>query len=209
MYRYFLLMIVSLSLTNGVLAHSPIAYVIPKDGALIREAPATIEIVFTGTSKLVGVSLKKLEEGQKQSLLGDILGSAEGQDIPLGNDHLMTDDKRHLVAIPALTDGTYKTTWRAISEDGHTIKGDFSFQVSPDGTETIAGTQMQFVGEGEIKRIRGQKVTIKHGPIGDVMPAMTMEYEIPEKSGVEGLKRGDTVSFELSESLEIIQISKK
>ena len=68
---------------------------------------------------------------------------------------------------------------------------------------------MQFVGEGEIKRIRGQKVTIKHGPIGDVMPAMTMEYEIPEKSGVEGLKRGDTVSFELSESLEIIQISKK
>ena len=52
-------------------------------------------------------------------------------------------------------------------------------------------------------------VTIKHGPIGDVTPAMTMEYEIPEKQGVEGLKRGDTVSFELSESLEIIQISKK
>ena len=209
MCRYFLLMIVSLSLTNGVLAHSPIAYVIPKDGALIREAPATIEIVFTGTSKLVGVSLKKLEEGQKQSLLGDILGSAEGQDIPLGNDHLMTDDKRHLVAIPALTDGTYKTTWRAISEDGHTIKGDFSFQVSPDGTETIAGTQMQFVGEGEIKRIRGQKVTIKHGPIGDVMPAMTMEYDVQDVSSGSDYKRGDTVIFKINKDLEIVSIQLK
>ena len=137
------------------------------------------------------------------------MGSAEGQDILLGSDHLMIDDKRHLIAIPALINGTYKTTWRAISEDGHIIKGDFSFQISPDGTETIAGTQMQFVGEGKIKRIRGQKVTIKHGPIGDAMPAMMMEYEMPDKSIAEGLKRGDTVSFELNESLDIIEIFKK
>ena len=44
----------------SAIAHSPIAYVLPKDGAVIKKSPETIEIVFTGPSKLIKVSLQKL-----------------------------------------------------------------------------------------------------------------------------------------------------
>ena len=65
----------------------------------------------------------------------------------------------------------------------------------------------RFRGEGIIKRIRGAKLTIKHGPIGDLMPAMTMEYEVPDKAMLKKLKKGDQVSFEINKDLEIIGLA--
>ena len=64
-------------------------------------------------------------------------------------------------------------------------------------------------GEGQIKRIRGPKITIKHGPIGDLMPAMTMEYLLPDERSLEGFKRGDKVIFKLNSDLEITEVKGK
>ena len=193
----------------SAIAHSPIAYVLPKDGAVINKSPETIEIVFTGPSKLIKVSLQKFAPEANQSLVGSLLGSGEGVDIALDGDFLMQERKRHLISIPSLEEGNYQTNWRAISEDGHTIKGEFSFIISPDGVDYVARQDELLEGEGQIKRIRGSKVTIKHGPIGDLMPAMTMEYLLPDESTVKGFKRGDKVIFKLNSDLEITEVNGK
>ena len=193
----------------SAIAHSPIAYVLPKDGAVINKSPETIEIVFTGPSKLIKVSLQKFAPEANQSLVGSLLGSAEGVNIALDGEFLMQESKRHLISIPSLEEGNYQTNWRAISEDGHTIKGEFSFIISPDGVDYVARQDELLEGEGLIKRIRGSKVTIKHGPIGDLMPAMTMEYLLPDESTVKGFKRGDKVIFKLNSDLEITEVKGK
>ena len=193
----------------SAIAHSPIAYVLPKDGAVINKSPETIEIVFTGPSKLIKVSLQKFAPEANQSLVGSLLGSGEGVNIALDGDFLMQERKRHLISIPSLEEGNYQTNWRAISEDGHTIKGEFSFIISPDGVDYVARQDELLEGEGQIKRIRGSKVTIKHGPIGDLMPAMTMEYLLPDESKVKSFKRGDKVIFKLNSDLEITEVNGK
>ena len=65
----------------AAIAHSPIAYVLPKDGAVINKSPEAIEIVFTGPSKLIKVSLQKFAPEANKSLVGSLLGSGEGVDI--------------------------------------------------------------------------------------------------------------------------------
>ena len=64
-------------------------------------------------------------------------------------------------------------------------------------------------GEGKIKRVRGSKITIKHGALGDLMPAMTMEYDVAGANTEMDLKRGDTVLFKINKDLEIVSIQPK
>ena len=193
----------------AAIAHSPIAYVLPKDGAVIKSSPEAIEIVFTGPSKLIKVSLQKFAPEANKSLVGSLLGSGEGVDIALVGKFLMREEKRHLISVPTLEEGNYQINWRAISEDGHTIKGEFSFIISPKGVDYVTRQDELLEGEGQIKRIRGPKVTIKHGPIGDLMPAMTMEYLLPDEGSLEGFKRGDKVIFKLNSDLEITEVKGK
>jgi Cu/Ag efflux protein CusF len=130
-------------------------------------------------------------------------------DIALVGKFLMREEKRHLISVPTLEEGNYQINWRAISEDGHTIKGEFSFIISPEGVDYVTRQDELLEGEGQIKRIRGPKVTIKHGPIGDLMPAMTMEYLLPDERSLEGFKRGDKVIFKLNSDLEITEVKGK
>ena len=187
-------------------AHSPVAYVIPKDEAIIKESPATMEIAFTGPSKLIKVRLYRLEPNEGTSLLSGLFGEARQEEITLSDVRFMEENKRHLIGLPLLTDGMYEATWRAIGEDGHTIKGNFSFEISPNGTNLAAIEDQRFRGQGVVKRITATKLTMKHGPIGDLMPAMTMEYEVPDKTILKELKKGDQVSFEINKDLEIVNL---
>ena len=204
MMFYRLAILVLLFVTKVAGAHSPVAYVIPQDEAIIKESPETMEIAFTGPSKLIKVKLYRLAPNEGASLVSGLFGEARQEEIALSDVQFMEENKRHLIGLPRLTDGKYEAAWRAISEDGHTIKGDFSFEISPNGTSLVAMENQRFRGEGVVKRIRGAKLTIKHGPIGDLMPAMTMEYEVPDKAILKELKKGDQVSFEINKDLEII-----
>ena len=186
--------------------HSPVAYVLPQDGSVIKKAPDEMEIVFTGPSKLIKLTLQKFASNEKKSFIGSLL-TDEGETVALSGDYLMKENKRHLIALPPLDEGTYQTNWRALSEDGHTIKGEFSFEVSPEGIDFVSAESASLKGEGQIKRIRGSKVTIKHGAIGDLMPAMTMEYSVPDKQTLASLKKGDNVLFTLNKDLEIIDLT--
>ena len=204
-----LLVAIFLTYSNLGYAHSPVGFVIPKDGSVIKQAPEKMEIVFTAPAKLIKLEFFRVITGEKSTLIGGLLGSEKLEEIPLDKSHLMKEGKRHLVNIPDLDMGIYKTTWRALSEDGHAIKGTFTFEVSAKGVE-VSGTSDELLqGEGKIKRVRGSKITIKHGALGDLMPAMTMEYDFQVEGSGSDYKRGDTVIFKINKDLEIVSIQPK
>lgn len=102
--------------TMPALAHSPLKQSVPADGAVLETAPDTLDLTFGSPARLVKVVLIHK--------VGD-----------------MTAEKK--VAIPTrspVTDiqlepefdgpGEYSVQWRALGDDGHVIKGDFSFEVT-------------------------------------------------------------------------------
>ncbi len=52
---------------------------------------------------------------------------------------------------------------------------------------------------GEVISVEAPRemITVKHGEIAGLMPAMTMEYEVADVKQIEGLKPGDTISADL------------
>lgn len=49
---------------------------------------------------------------------------------------------------------------------------------------------------GEVRKIEGNKVTLKHGPLKALgMPGMTMTFEAADPAELAGLKVGDKVHF--------------
>jgi Cu/Ag efflux protein CusF len=56
-----------------------------------------------------------------------------------------------------------------------------------------------FHGQGTVRAIDPQKgtVTLDHGEIQGLMPAMVMEFAVDSQGALEGLQPGDTVSFTL------------
>ena len=55
-------------------AHSPVGFVIPKDGSVIKQAPDKMEIVFTAPAKLIKLEFSRVISNEKSSLIGGLLG---------------------------------------------------------------------------------------------------------------------------------------
>ena len=108
---------IGLMLSAGAMAHSPLTAVTPEDGARLTAPPAAIEMRFRDPSRLIRFAL---------------VGVADGAEIGLGDAHLMVKSADHTVILPALAAGRYTASWRAMSQDGHVIKGRFSFTVAPE-----------------------------------------------------------------------------
>ena len=81
--------------------------------------------------------------------------------------------------------------------------------MSPKGSDISGADVNLLIGEGQVKRVRGTKITIKHGPLGELMPAMTMEFNVSDKKVISNLKRGDKVTFQVNKDLELIKIESK
>jgi len=110
-------MLVSVSVSLSVQAHSPMTSVAPADGARLTSAPTTIKMRFRGPSRLIRFGLAAAEDGT---------------DVALGDDHLMVEAADHTVTLPPLGAGSYVASWRAMGDDGHVIKGRFSFTIAPE-----------------------------------------------------------------------------
>ena len=107
-----MLLLALLVMAPAAKAHSPLVATMPADGAVLAAAPVSLHLTFKGTARLARLSLAR-----------------DGADIPLGKDHLMQKAMQHDVPLPALAAGRYQVWWRALSADGHVIKGTFSFTV--------------------------------------------------------------------------------
>ena len=97
-------------------AHSPLISSSPADGAVLAAVPNEIEIKFRGTARLVRLALTGEQSGE----------------VTLSEEHLMVEKHRHTVALPAIAADEYEVRWRALSADGHLVKGSFSFTVGSE-----------------------------------------------------------------------------
>ena len=95
-------------------AHSPLISSSPADGDVLAAAPQAIEMKFRGTARLVRLALTGAQSGE----------------VALSEEHLMVEKHRHTVVLPAIAADEYEVRWRALSADGHVVKGSFSFTVS-------------------------------------------------------------------------------
>ena len=83
----------------------------------VVEAVDRISLWFTQSPQMGGTSIRLVPSGGEPLDLGDAKKS-EG------------DEKLILLDVTRpLAPGTYGVYWRAMAQDGHTVRGDFSFQV--------------------------------------------------------------------------------
>ncbi len=113
---HYVVLVIGLFLSVAAVGHSPLTAVSPADGARLATAPETIEMRFSGPSRLVRFTLAT---------------EADGASVELDDSYLMIEAVDHTVTLPALANGRYTASWRAMGEDGHVIKGRFSFTIAP------------------------------------------------------------------------------
>ena len=111
--KFLLIILVVLFQSSIVNAHSPLKSIIPKDGVVLKEAPEEIKVYIKSSAKLLKATLQKFE------------GSA----VVLSKEPLMKNSKTHIIPLPLLVSGTYNFKWRAMSKDGHIIKGQSNFKL--------------------------------------------------------------------------------
>ena len=110
-------------------AHSPLVSSFPQDGETLNVPLTEIVLQFESPAKLIKVDLRKQTSKLERSLFGGIFSSNKGEAVPLGTDFLLNIVKRQLIPLRVLEDGSYSFSWRAMGEDGHVIKGNFTFYI--------------------------------------------------------------------------------
>jgi copper transport protein len=102
-----------------VFAHAELSGSTPTNCAMLEAAPANVTLNFSAPVRLTALSVQK--DGAAKQSLG-----------PLPAEAL----KQFVVAAPALEDGHYRVSWRALSEDTHIMTGEFMFAVGATGSHT-------------------------------------------------------------------------
>lgn len=112
--RYLFLVIISLAtMVNVALAHSPLTSSVPKTSQTVPAPFENFEFTFGGMTKLVKITVET-EAGDKT-------------DLDLSNHR--APQLEHIVKSEPLSPGHYVVYWRALSDDGHPIKGSIPFKV--------------------------------------------------------------------------------
>jgi copper transport protein len=110
-------------------AHAVLEQTNPAAGQAYSTAPTTISLTY--------------DEHVQVGLGGIRLFDAKSHRIDIGPPTQVGASKTVTVTVPKLSDGTYVTTWRVISADGHPVDGAFTFSVGepsklPAGADALA-----------------------------------------------------------------------
>ncbi|WP_425155589.1 copper resistance CopC family protein [Candidatus Palauibacter sp.] len=89
----------------------------PKKDETVNASPETVTLWFTQAPQMAGTSVRLLPQG--------------GEPLELEAATAQEDDPAVVVldVSETLADGNYQVMWRAMAQDGHTIRGDFGFTV--------------------------------------------------------------------------------
>lgn len=121
------------TLLSGILlaapasAHASVDSTLPEDGAVLAEAPPDVVIAFN--------------EEVTMSADAARLTDANGNTVGLPAPQITPDPAGSLARItpfPQVPDGWYAVSWNAVSADGHTIKGAFTFYIGDPTAATEA-----------------------------------------------------------------------
>lgn len=100
-----------------VSAHLSLETSSPKKDETVETSPEAVTLWFTQAPQMAGTSVRLLPKG--------------GEPLDLEAATPKEDDPSVVVLDvgETLADGDYKVMWRAMAQDGHTIRGDFGFTV--------------------------------------------------------------------------------
>ncbi|MEP6618777.1 MAG: CopD family protein [bacterium] len=127
--RFALTLVVTLAALLGrpgvALAHARLKSSAPANGEVVSIVPALLRLDFTESPELALTSVE--------------IRGADGRLIPLGPLQFAPDSHRAIVAQlrGALAAGGYVVTWQVVGDDGHPVRGTFSFAVSPSAAAGV------------------------------------------------------------------------
>jgi methionine-rich copper-binding protein CopC len=99
------------------IAHAKLLHTTPATGAQLATAPKALTLTFNEAVRLAVLRL-----------------SVGGRDIPVTLDRSAPAGAEVSVPLPALGAGIYEVQWSALTvDDGHVVKGTFSFTVASPG----------------------------------------------------------------------------
>lgn len=104
---------IGFALTSSAWAHVGLNNSNPANGAMLNEAPSTLELTFSGPARLIQLSLKDQAQNEIALTLPSRRQSATQFSIPL----------------PELAASEYTVSWMIMGEDTHKMQGDFKFMV--------------------------------------------------------------------------------
>jgi len=113
-------------LPAGALAHAQLEATTPAQGTVVRAAPSTVTLQF--------------DEPVEGNFGAVRVFGANGQRVDQGDAfHPNSVGSRLAVHLkPGLADGTYTTTWRVVSADGHIVSSGFTFSIGHAGAAPSA-----------------------------------------------------------------------
>ena len=114
---------VQLAVTGPVSAHAELESATPANGAMLAEAPALVELVFSENV------------GQPAALA--VLGP-DGDEVDGGELQVVDDTMRRTYDPSSFAPGVYTVSYQVTSADGHPVAGTLSFMLHGDGTAAAA-----------------------------------------------------------------------
>ncbi|MDO4821591.1 MAG: copper resistance protein CopC [Rothia sp. (in: high G+C Gram-positive bacteria)] len=109
-------------------AHDELISTNPADGATLTQAPASLELTYSGDIMDV--------DGANQVRVTNAAGDSVTAGEPEIDGAVVTQD-----LATAAADDTYTVTWRVVSSDGHPIQGIFTYTVGEGSAADNATTQ--------------------------------------------------------------------
>lgn len=120
---------------NPAAAHDELVFTNPADGATLTEAPASLELTYSGDIMDV--------DGANQVRVTNAAGESVTDGTPDIDGKVVTQD-----LATAAADDTYTVTWRVVSSDGHPIQGTFTYTVG-QGSSSASSTAAATIGAAE------------------------------------------------------------
>ena len=127
--KIILLVLIFFFKNTVVFAHSPLNSITPKNNEILSQAPEKITMIFKSEAKLIKITLEKQKNTKQASMISNFFSKGNGENIKIKENALMQISKKHSIELPKLTSGKYFFKWRAMSEDGHIIKGNLKFNI--------------------------------------------------------------------------------
>jgi copper resistance protein C len=104
-----------------LLAHTELTASTPANGAVINQAPKTLDLTFGEPVQLLKLAIT---DSSKSVVATTFTPTAATQVV-------------FSVSLPLLKAGTYNVSWTALGDDGHRIENSFTFTVDAQAAESI------------------------------------------------------------------------
>ena len=96
-------------------SHSQLVEILPRENVVYQKSPIEIKLKFRSQVKLVKIDLSNIND--------------KNQKLKLNLESFNKRTKMFVIPMPKISSGRYNIFWRALSPDGHIIKGKSKFEV--------------------------------------------------------------------------------